>query len=56
LISRLDRLDAVHVFRLALEAAPAGTPLDGVAEEGVAVPAIAEAIGRHLTGQLPPNP
>ncbi|MDQ6751723.1 MAG: 3-beta hydroxysteroid dehydrogenase, partial [Actinomycetota bacterium] len=35
-------------FRLALETAPAGTVLHGVAEEGVPVRAIAEVIGRHL--------
>jgi len=44
----VHRLDAAHLFRLALESAPAGTPLHGVAEEGVPVRAIAEAIGRHL--------
>ena len=44
----VHRLDAAHLFCLALESAPAGTPLHGVAEEGVAVRAIAEMIGRHL--------
>ena len=44
----VHRLDAARLFRLALENAPAGSVLHGVAEEGVAVRAIAEAIGRHL--------
>jgi nucleoside-diphosphate-sugar epimerase len=44
----VHRLDAARLFRLALEAAPAGTVLHGVAEEGVAVRDIAEVIGRHL--------
>ena len=44
----VHRLDAARLFRLALEAAPAGSVLHGVAEEGVAVRAIAEVIGREL--------
>jgi len=40
--------DAARLYRLALEAAPAGTRLHGVAEEGVTFRAIAEAIGRGL--------
>src|SRR5262249_30568656 len=44
----VHRLDAAHLFRLALERAPAGARLHGVAEEGVAVRAIAAVIGRHL--------
>ncbi|MDQ6750323.1 MAG: SDR family oxidoreductase, partial [Actinomycetota bacterium] len=44
----VHRLDAAQLFRLALETAPAGTVLHGVAEEGVPVRAIAEVIGRHL--------
>jgi nucleoside-diphosphate-sugar epimerase len=40
--------DAAHVYRLALESAPAGTRLHGVAEEGVPFRAIAEAIGAQL--------
>jgi nucleoside-diphosphate-sugar epimerase len=44
----VHRLDAASLFRLALEQAPAGTILHGVAEEGVAVRDIAEVIGRQL--------
>jgi nucleoside-diphosphate-sugar epimerase len=42
------RLDAAHLFRLALEKAPAGSTLHAVADEGVPIRAIAEVIGRHL--------
>jgi nucleoside-diphosphate-sugar epimerase len=48
----VHRFDAARLFRLALEQAPAGTVLHGVAEEGVAVRDIAEVIGRKL--DLPP--
>jgi nucleoside-diphosphate-sugar epimerase len=41
-------LDAARLFRLALENAPAGSTLHGVADEGIAVREIAEVIGRHL--------
>jgi nucleoside-diphosphate-sugar epimerase len=41
-------LDAALLYRLALEAAPAGTRLHGVADEGVPFRSIAEAIGRGL--------
>jgi nucleoside-diphosphate-sugar epimerase len=41
-------LDAAHLYRLALEAAPAGARVHAAAEEGVAFRAIAEAIGRGL--------
>jgi nucleoside-diphosphate-sugar epimerase len=44
----VHRLDAAHLFRLALEAAPGGTPLHAVADGGVPLRAIAEVIGRHL--------
>jgi nucleoside-diphosphate-sugar epimerase len=41
-------LDAARLFRLALEKAPPGSVLHGVADEGVPIRAIAEVIGRHL--------
>ena len=41
-------LDAARLYRLALEAAPAGFRVHAAAEEGVAFRAIAEAIGRGL--------
>jgi nucleoside-diphosphate-sugar epimerase len=44
----VHRLDAARLFRLALESAPAGSVLHGVADEAVPVRAIAEAIGRQL--------
>jgi len=44
----VHRLDAARLFRLALEQAPAGSTLHGVAEEGVSVRAIAEVMGHHL--------
>ncbi|MER7986768.1 SDR family oxidoreductase [Streptomyces noursei] len=42
------RSDVARLFRLALEGAPAGSVLHGIAEQEVPVRAIAEAIGRHL--------
>jgi nucleoside-diphosphate-sugar epimerase len=44
----VHQLDAARLFRLALEKAPAGSVLHGVAEEGVPIRTIAEVIGRHL--------
>ncbi|NGZ74640.1 SDR family oxidoreductase [Saccharibacillus alkalitolerans] len=44
----VHRLDAARLFRLALESAPAGSRLHGVAEEGVPFRKIAESIGRGL--------
>src|SRR5580704_9780352 len=41
-------LDAARLYRLALEAAPAGSRLHGAADEGVPFREIAEAIGRGL--------
>jgi nucleoside-diphosphate-sugar epimerase len=47
--SAVHRLDTAHLFRLALEKAPAaGTRFHGVAEEGIAFRDIAEIIGRRL--------
>jgi nucleoside-diphosphate-sugar epimerase len=44
----VHRLDSARLFRLALEEAPAGSTLHGVADEGVPILDIAEVIGRHL--------
>jgi len=44
----VHRLDAARLFRLALESAPAGARLHGVAEKGVPVRVIAELIGQRL--------
>jgi nucleoside-diphosphate-sugar epimerase len=40
--------DAAHLFRLAIEQAPAGSVLHAVADEGVPIRDIAVVIGRHL--------
>ncbi|MEJ3405638.1 SDR family oxidoreductase [Rathayibacter sp. YIM 133350] len=42
------RLDVAAMIRLALEKAPAGSRVHGVAEQGITARAIAEAIGREL--------
>ncbi|MGX5182949.1 hypothetical protein ACWKT5_09030 [Streptomyces avermitilis] len=44
----VHRLDTAHLCRLAVEAAPAGSRLHAVGEEGVPFREIAEAIGRQL--------
>lgn len=44
----VHQLDAARLCRLALESAPAGSVLHGVAEEGVAIRDVATVIGRHL--------
>ncbi|WP_329124151.1 SDR family oxidoreductase [Streptomyces sp. NBC_01465] len=44
----VHRSDAAHLFRLALENAPAGSVLHAVGDEGVPIRAVAEVIGRQL--------
>jgi nucleoside-diphosphate-sugar epimerase len=44
----VHRLDVARLFRFAVEEAPAGSILHGVAEEGIPTRAIADVIGRHL--------
>lgn len=44
----VNRLDAAHLYRLALEQAPAGSIFHAVANEGVPMREISEAIGRRL--------
>ena len=45
----VHRLDSAHLFRLAVENAPAGSTLHAVADEGVAFRDIAGIIGCHLS-------
>ncbi|MGC5014530.1 SDR family oxidoreductase [Streptosporangium sp. DT93] len=44
----VHRADAAHLFRLALEDAPAGSLLHAAADQGVPIRSIAEIVGRHL--------
>lgn len=44
----VHRLDAAHLYCLALEKAEPGSRLDGVADEGIAFRDIATVIGKHL--------
>ncbi|WP_041453508.1 SDR family oxidoreductase [Anaeromyxobacter dehalogenans] len=46
--SAVHRMDAARLFRLALESAPAGSILHGVAEEAVTIRTLAEAIATRL--------
>src|SRR6267154_1857321 len=44
----VHRLDAAHLYRLALEKGSLGARYHGVADEGIPIREIAEVIGRHL--------
>jgi nucleoside-diphosphate-sugar epimerase len=44
----VHRDDAAHLFRLALESAPAGSALHAVGDEGVPIREIAEIFAKHL--------
>ncbi|MEU2620774.1 SDR family oxidoreductase [Streptomyces sp. NPDC007157] len=44
----VHRLDAAHLYRLALESAPAGTPLHGAADQAIPFKDIAAAIAQGL--------
>ena len=48
----VHRLDAARLYRLAVEKAPGGSRLSGVADEGVAFRDIADVIARHLNVPL----
>jgi nucleoside-diphosphate-sugar epimerase len=45
----VHRFDAAHLYRLALEQAPAGSVFHAIGDEGVPTRDIAEIIGRHLS-------
>jgi nucleoside-diphosphate-sugar epimerase len=44
----VHRLDAVHLYRLALEKGEAGVKYHAVGDEGITLKSICEAIGQHL--------
>jgi nucleoside-diphosphate-sugar epimerase len=44
----VHRLDSAHLFRLAVDHAPAGSTLHAAAEDGVSLFDIATVVGRHL--------
>lgn len=48
----VHRLDAAHLFCLAVEKAPAGSVLQGVGDEGIPLKDIAGKIGEHLNMPL----
>ncbi len=52
----VHRLDAAHLFRLALEKAAAGAKLHAVGEEGVSLRTIAEIIGKRLNKPVVSKP
>src|SRR5580704_17997562 len=52
----VHRLDSAHLFRLAVEQAPAGSTLHAVTDEGVPIRDVAEVIGRHLDVPLVSDP